>query len=31
MIPSDAEWIYKNAPVGTMVKVIGAQPTAAVR
>ncbi|MCI1869168.1 L,D-transpeptidase family protein [Bifidobacterium crudilactis] len=31
MTPSDAQWIYENAPVGTMVKVIGAQPTAAVR
>ncbi|MCI1636292.1 L,D-transpeptidase [Bifidobacterium sp.] len=31
MIPAEAQWIYQNAPVGTMVKVIGAQPTAAVR
>ncbi|MFT8639245.1 L,D-transpeptidase [Bifidobacterium sp.] len=31
MLTADAQWIYQNAGVGTMVKVIGTQPTGAVR
>lgn len=31
MLPADAQWIFQNSEVGTMVKVIGAQPTGAVR
>ncbi|RBP99211.1 L,D-transpeptidase family protein [Bifidobacterium xylocopae] len=31
MYEQDAKWIYDNCPKGTMVKVIGAQPTAPVR
>ncbi|MFT8358714.1 L,D-transpeptidase [Bifidobacterium aquikefiri] len=31
MLTADAQWIYQNAEVGTMVKVTGAQPTGPVR
>ncbi|MFT8705004.1 L,D-transpeptidase family protein [Bifidobacterium aquikefiricola] len=31
MTADDAQWVFENAGVGTMVKVIGAQPTGAVR
>ncbi|AKV56004.1 hypothetical protein AB656_00290 [Bifidobacterium actinocoloniiforme DSM 22766] len=31
MYEQDAKWIYDNCPAGTMVKVIGSQPTAPVR
>ncbi|BDR54252.1 peptidoglycan-binding protein [Bombiscardovia apis] len=31
MYEQDAQWIYDNCPIGTMVKVVGEQPTHAVR
>jgi hypothetical protein len=31
MYEQDAKWIYDNCPVGTMIKVVGAQPTHPVR
>lgn len=31
MYEQDAEWIYENCPEGTLVQVVGTQPTSAVR
>ncbi|KFI96167.1 L,D-transpeptidase [Bifidobacterium stellenboschense] len=31
MYEQDAEWIYENCPEGTLVQVVGTQPTGAVR
>jgi lipoprotein-anchoring transpeptidase ErfK/SrfK len=31
MNEADAKWIYDNCPDGTLVQVVGAQPTAPVR
>lgn len=31
MYEQDAEWVYENCPEGTLVQVVGTQPTSAVR